>query len=201
MTVGRETATAIVREAKRIIDERGEAALRVTEVAERCGVAPSVLYHHFKDRDDIIAAVREAEFAARIASDTEMIAGMSMSAANLDKILAILIDDMSNPRNNQRVQYRHERMQALVAARYNPALQERLTVAQNELSMAIQAAIRDAKNSGLLDKDLDDKAMAFLFEVIPLGTALAMVYGDNLPDTRAWNDLLTRVILALMPPS
>lgn len=201
MNVGRETATAIVREAKTIIDERGEAALRVTELAERCGIAPSVLYHHFKDRDDIIAAVREAEFTARIANDTEMIAGMSMSAGNLDKILQILIDDMSNPRNEERVQYRHERMQALVAARHNPDLQERLTTAQHELSTAIQAAIRDAKESGLLDRSLDDKAMAFLFEVIPLGTALATVYGNNLPSTKDWNELLTRVILALMPPN
>lgn len=199
MSVGNDTATAIVREAKKIIDERGEAALRVTELAERCGIAPSVLYHHFKDRDGIVAAVREAEFTARIASDTAMIAGMTISSDNLDKILQILIDDMSDPRNVERVQYRHERMQALVAARHNPELQERLTAAQHQLSTAIQSAIRDSQQSGLLDKELDDKAMAFLFEVIPLGTALATVYGDNLPTTEAWNTLLTRVILALMP--
>ncbi|MFM9082554.1 MAG: helix-turn-helix domain-containing protein [Actinomycetota bacterium] len=60
MTGARDTATAIVAAARDIIADKGESGLRVTDVAERCGIAPSVLYHHFRDRDDLIVAVREA---------------------------------------------------------------------------------------------------------------------------------------------
>lgn len=45
------------------------------------------------------------------------------------------------------------------------------------------------------------KALAFLLEVIPLGTSLATVYGDQLPGRESWEALLTRVVTALMPPS
>lgn len=201
MNTQRDTAAAIVREAKAIIDERGEAALRVTELAERCGVAPSVLYHHFRDRDDIVAAVRVAEFTARVEADSAQIGDMALSADNLAQILSVLVDDMADPRNEERRQYRHERMQALVAARLNPDLQQRLTEAQAQLSQVITDAVQKAQAAGLLDEALDPTAMAFLFEVIPLGTALATVYGDNLPSAEAWHDVLMRVITSLMPPA
>jgi AcrR family transcriptional regulator len=195
------TAAAIVREAKSIIDERGDSALRITELAERCGVAPSVLYHHFRDRDDIITAVREAEFVARIESDAGLIGGLAVSTDNAAEIMSLIVDDMSDPRNEERRRYRHERMQALVAARHNPDLQSRLEAAQSQLSAVIIGAIKDAQSAGLLDDTLDPAAIAFLFEVIPLGTALATVYGDQLPSAESWNALLTRLVVAMFPPA
>lgn len=200
MSRDRDTAAAIVREAKALIDERGEAALRVTEIAERCGVSPSVLYHHFRDREDIISAVREAEFVARIEADAKVIGGLAVSTDNAAEIMSLIVDDMSDPRNEERRRYRHERMQALVAARLDPELQSRLVAAQEQLSSVIIGAITDAQTAGLLDPTLDPAAIAFLFEAIPLGTALATVYGDQLPSEQAWTDLLTRVVTALMPP-
>lgn len=200
MSRDRDTAAAIVREAKALIDERGEAALRVTEIAERCGVSPSVLYHHFRDREDIISAVREAEFVARIEADAKVIGGLAVSTDNAAEIMSLIVDDMSDPRNEERRRYRHERMQALVAARLDPELQSRLVAAQEQLSSVIIGAVSDAQTAGLLDPTLDPAAIAFLFEAIPLGTALATVYGDQLPSEQAWTDLLTRVVTALMPP-
>lgn len=200
MSRDRDTAAAIVREAKALIDERGEAALRVTEIAERCGVSPSVLYHHFRDREDIISAVREAEFVARIEADAKVIGSLAVSTDNAAEIMSLIVDDMSDPRNEERRRYRHERMQALVAARLDPELQSRLVAAQEQLSSVIIGAISDAQTAGLLDPTLDPAAIAFLFEAIPLGTALATVYGDQLPSEQAWTDLLTRVVTALMPP-
>ena len=199
MAAQRDTAAAIVREAKAIIDERGESALRVTELAERCSISPSVLYHHYRDRNDIIAAVRLAEFTARVEADSAQIGEMIVTSEKLPDILSVLVDDMCDPRHDERQQYRHERMQALVAARLNPELQERLTDAQAQLSDVIRGVVREAQSSGLLDESLDDKALAFLFEVIPLGTALSTVYGENLPNQDAWRDVMTRVITSLMP--
>jgi len=195
-----DTVTLILDEARKIIEERGEAGLRVAELAERCGVSPSVLYHHFRDREDIISAVREAEFVARIEADAKVIGGLAVSTDNAAEIMSLIVDDMSDPRNEERRRYRHERMQALVAARLDPALQSRLVAAQEQLSSVIIGAITDAQTAGLLDPALDPTAIAFLFEAIPLGTALATVYGDQLPSEQAWTDLLTRVVTALMPP-
>lgn len=201
MSGQRDTAAAIVREAKTIIDERGEAALRVTELAERCEIAPSVLYHHFRDRDDIIAAVRVAEFTARVESSLAQINTVSLSQENFAAVVSMIVDEMSDPRNETRRQYRHERMQALVAARLNSTLQQRLTETQVQLSDRVIAMVKQAQSENLVDNTLDASAVAFLLEVIPLGTALANVYGNNLPSPDAWREVMTRLVTCLMPSS
>ncbi|MEY5151503.1 MAG: hypothetical protein RLZZ551_52, partial [Actinomycetota bacterium] len=70
-----DAAQAILQAAKDIINESGENALRVTEVAERAGVAVGLLYHYFKDRKALITAVREFQFLARITADSASLDG------------------------------------------------------------------------------------------------------------------------------
>jgi len=95
---------------------------------------------------------------------------------------------------------RLDRMEVLAATRHDPALRDRLTRAQAELSAAIHDAVDKAKADGMLDPRVDTKAFSFLLEVIPLGTGLSEVYGSHLPDDDKWKELLLRILVALMPP-
>ena len=201
MPTSHETAELILAEAKAMIEESGDNAFRVTDLASRCNVAIGLLYHYFKDRDGLIAAVRESQFLARIESDVEMLSNIVNHQGNAAEILKILVDDMSDPRNKIRNEFRLDRMDALVAARHNPDLMKRLTNAEARLSAEIVAAVQQAKLDGLVDPAVDDKALAFMLEVIPLGTALSNVYGDYLPEPEAWRALLTRMLLSLLPPA
>jgi AcrR family transcriptional regulator len=198
---GRETADLILTEARAMIEESGDNAFRVTDLASRCNVAIGLLYHYFKDRDGLIAAVRESQFLAHIESDVAMLSQIVSHQGDADEILKILVDDMSDPRNKKRNEFRLDRMDALVAARHNPDLLKRLTDAESRLSAEIVATVQQAKRDGLVDPTVDDKALAFMLEVIPLGTALSNVYGDYLPDPEAWRTLVTRMLLSLLPPA
>ena len=60
-----------------MIEESGDKAFRVTDLAERCNVAIGLLYHYFKDRDGLIAAVRESQFLAHIETDLELLKSIS----------------------------------------------------------------------------------------------------------------------------
>ena len=201
MSTSRETADLILAEARAMIEEGGDNAFRVTDLATRCDVAIGLLYHYYKDRDGLIAAVRESQFLARIESDVEMLSNIVSHQGNAEEILKILVDDMSDPRNKTRNEFRLDRMDALVAARHNPDLMQRLTNAEARLSAEIVAAVQQAKLDGLVDPAVDDKALAFMLEVIPLGTALSNVYGDYLPEPEAWRTLVTRMLLSLLPPA
>ena len=55
-----EAGQAILTAARDIVEKNGPNSLRVSDVAERAGVAVGLLYHYFDDRDDLIDAVREA---------------------------------------------------------------------------------------------------------------------------------------------
>jgi len=198
---GRETADLILTEARAMIEESGDSAFRVTDLAARCNVAIGLLYHYYKDRDGLIAAVRESQFLAHIESDVANLSNIVSKEGDLDAVLKILVDDFCNPHSTERNEFRLDRMDALVAARHNPDLLQRLTDAEARLSSEIVATVQQAKLDGLVDPAVDDKALAFMLEVIPLGTALSNVYGEYLPDPEAWRALLTRMLVSLLPPA
>lgn len=184
-----------------MIEESGDNAFRVTDLATRCNVAIGLLYHYYKDRDGLIAAVRESQFLARVDSDVANLSRIVSKDGDLDAVLKVLVDDFCNPHSAERNEFRLDRMDALVAARHNPELQQRLTNVESRLSSEIVATVQQAKLDGLVDPTVDDKALAFMLEVIPLGTALSNVYGEYMPDPEAWKALLTRMLMSLLPPA
>lgn len=55
---------ALVDSAKSLIAERGRAEFTLRELAKRLGVTHAATYHHFKDKDDLLAAVAEQGYHA-----------------------------------------------------------------------------------------------------------------------------------------
>jgi AcrR family transcriptional regulator len=193
-----DTVTMILDEARKIIEERGEAGLRVAELADRCGVAVGLLYHYFQDRQAIITAVREAQFVARVESDIADLKSYSTTGNN-DDIVDIIVNQFADPRSPDRMRYRLQRMEVLVAASRDPELLESLKKVQDRFTSEILATIENAKKSGLVDVDVDEKSLALFLEIIPLGATLGLVYGDNLPDPDEWQAFVLRVLASLMP--
>lgn len=193
-----DTVTLILDEARKIIEERGEAGLRVAELADRCGVAVGLLYHYFQDRQAIITAVREDQFVARVEADIADLKNYSTTGDN-DDIVDIIVNQFSDPRSPDRMKYRLQRMEVLVAASRDPELLESLKKVQDRFTSEILATIANAKKSGLVSPDVDDKSLALFLEMIPLGATLGIVYGDNLPDPDEWQRFVLRVLSSLMP--
>jgi AcrR family transcriptional regulator len=59
----RSTREAILAAAERILSRGGEGALSIRELCDRVGVTAPTIYHHFGDKDGLVAAVVEACFA------------------------------------------------------------------------------------------------------------------------------------------
>jgi AcrR family transcriptional regulator len=181
------------------VEKNGPNSLRVSDVAERAGVAVGLLYHYFDDRDDLIDAVREAQFLARIEADiADLARKVGPNELDTTAVLKVIIDDFSDPRSKKRRDFRLDRMEALAAARYNPELTKRLVQSQKRLSASIRATIEKAKADGIVAPEVDAHALAFFLEVLPLGTGLATVYAD-MPSQEAWRGLLLRMLASLVP--
>ena len=67
-------AQRILDAATEIAAERGYEGTSIALVSTKCGLPPSSIYWHFKDKDDLIAAVIERSFAA-VAGGMELPAG------------------------------------------------------------------------------------------------------------------------------
>jgi AcrR family transcriptional regulator len=194
-----EAGQAILTAARDIVEKNGPNSLRVSDVAERAGVAVGLLYHYFDDRDDLIDAVREAQFLARIEADiADLARKVGPNELDTTAVLKVIIDDFSDPRSKKRRDFRLDRMEALAAARYNPELTKRLVQAQKRLSASIRKTIEKAKEDGIVAPEVDAHALAFFLEVLPLGTGLATVYAD-MPSQEAWRELLLRMLASLIP--
>jgi AcrR family transcriptional regulator len=194
-----DTGYSILVAAREIIEESGPNNLRVSDVAERAGVAVGLLYHYFDDRDVLIDSVREAQFLARIEADiADLARKVGPNELDTTAVLKVIIDDFSDPRSKKRRDFRLDRIEALAAARYNPELTKRLVQAQKRLSASIRATIEKAKADGILAPEVDAHALAFFLEVLPLGTGLATVYAD-MPSQEAWRNLLLRMLRSLAP--
>jgi AcrR family transcriptional regulator len=68
---GRERLVDVVMD---LIEERGSAALTLTEVASRAGMSPSNLYRYFENREVMIEAAAERWFSPKIAIMDEVMA-------------------------------------------------------------------------------------------------------------------------------
>lgn len=54
-----ETHAALIECAIRLVADKGVEALSLSELARETGVNRTTIYYHFKDRDDLVAAIRE----------------------------------------------------------------------------------------------------------------------------------------------
>ncbi|MFM9133528.1 MAG: hypothetical protein ACKORY_12645, partial [Actinomycetota bacterium] len=121
------------------------------------------------------------------------------TTGNNDDIVDIIVNQFSDPRSEDRMRYRLQRMEVLVAASRDPGLLESLKKVQDRFTSEILATIENAKKSGLVGADVDEKSLALFLEMIPLGATLGIVYGDNLPDPEKWQQFVLRVLSSLMP--
>ncbi|HSL59289.1 MAG TPA: TetR/AcrR family transcriptional regulator [Acidimicrobiales bacterium] len=180
-----------------IIDESGERAVRVADVARAAGIVTSAIYHHFRDRNALVNAARADQYRGRLLSD----------ALALDDLLAL--DDeaeqaaalgalMVRPDDPERQRHRWDRIAALAAAQHHPDLRAEITELQRAVTDRFAAVIDQAKERGWVDPHVDSRAAALLMQAVSLGLVIADI--DDRPlDADSWGDLLTRWALAVAP--
>ena len=78
-----ERALIVVAE---ILDEGGEASLRLADVSRRSGVSIGSLYHHFESREGLIRAARERQFLQSLPTDADDVADLLATATSPERV-------------------------------------------------------------------------------------------------------------------
>ena len=195
-----DTLSLILAEARRVIEERGEAGLRVAELAERCDVAVGLLYHYFKDRQAIIAAVRAQQFAELVDADIDTVDMNIADETTVEGLLTASIANFgANLDDEQRRANRWGRLAILAAAEHNEILRKEVSAQQIRSSRALINVIEKAQSQGLVRTDISARAIALLVEAVPLGTVLADINPETAPTQQEWVALITELLLAFSP--
>ena len=185
-----------------MIDERGEAGVRVAELADRCNVAVGLLYHYFKDRQELIAEVRARQFIEIVDTDITRVSDDMNPQTTVEGLLVMAVDSFGASLTDAvRRSSRWQRVAILAATEHNERLRERIAEEQARASSQLTDLLRDGQAKGIIRNDVDPKALALLIESVPLGTVLADLSPSTAPSQEAWMQVIDLVLRTFAPQS
>ena len=181
----------------KMIDEHGEASVRIGEIAKETHASPSSIYHYFGSREGIIAEAQVERYARSLNSYADLyeakLAGVS-SREGLKELVLSMNDQSYSP---AWAPHRLARVNAVGSALGRPELQRKIAIIQEEAVVRWRELFRGSQERGWIRQDLDLKA----FCAWALGNSFGRVLvelGDTSVDREEWNRISELAVLATL---
>jgi len=179
------------------IDEGGEAAVRVNDLAAEAGVTVPTLYRHFGSRDGLVEAAQTYRFRKTQFVDSSVFAASLAKCKNQDELRKALRKELLTHFDTDRWELRQVRLNALGAGYARPELAASLALAQKQGAMGIAEMLLPFQKKGWIRKDIDLPATVYWFMGQILGRVLIEM-GDNPVSQKKWNDVSLEGIMAVI---
>lgn len=181
------TRARLVEATIELLNRGGNHSLRLADVAKETGVAVSTIYAHFRDRTDLVAAARLAQFRAH-ADEALRAVDVALDHTTDQQSLAglLLWPTLLAPDDEGSRTRRWDRIEAIADARHIPELAEQIEQLQSTFTRRATELTRRAQELELIDPDLDPAALALFTQVMRLGLTLWDLSGDARPTPEAW---------------
>jgi len=183
-----------------LIEEKGEAGLRVVEVGALSGMSTASIYTHFDNRDDLVVAVRLEQFLQQVDADVHFIGEVIDTAIDADDLVARMREMSRLLTTPERMENRWRRAEILGAARRRPALAARLAAGQHQVNAAMAGLVKRGQSRGLINPNLDPMAVGILVQAYSFGMLLSDIDTEGSLDPDAWVDLVSRVTRLFTTP-
>jgi len=181
-----ERALGVVGE---ILDEGGEASLRLADVSRRSGVSIGSLYHHFESREGLIRAARERQFLQSLPTDADDIADLLATATTPEQFAARLEQIIRSTQTQERAANRMRRVELIGAAAARPELLEAISATQTMVLDVGEALGEAFKERGWLRDGVEPRSLALFVQAITLGRVLGDLDQRGV-DQEAWIQLV-----------
>ena len=196
MEIAESTKSRILNAAIAMMDEGGEAAVRLGAIAENLGIKEPSIYHHFTNRTELINAAYVEWYWQCLKTDIPVEAMMVLVETKDDYVRA-LRKTMEWSYQPERHHARAIRLSVLGAAQRNPDL----AVSINDINKKFLASIADAANvaqqKGWLRTDLDPMAIAYWLHGQIIGRTVAEMDPGHV-DLTQWDKVSFEAVLGLI---
>lgn len=172
----------ILAAALEVLERDGEAALRFTDIAERADVALSVITHHFGTREGLVSELHAQRYAGLNASDLEALRQLTETATDREQFSAGLAQVTASVVDHARFEVRLARIVSIGGTLGRPELARRIRATATELLDVMADLIATGQANGLLDPDVDARALATFVQAYALGMIVADL--DDAPADR-----------------
>ena len=168
-----------------LIEERGEAGVRIAEVTAATKASISSIYHFFTDREGLIAAAQAERYVRSLSGSVELLQQIADRSTNRADLRASIIQFLEWISLEERAPYRLTRLNVIGATLGRPVLKERIAAIQEDV-MTKQAAIyADLQSRDLFRSDVDAKALSATVMGIILGRSLIEI-GETSVESGEW---------------
>jgi AcrR family transcriptional regulator len=189
-----DTRRRIIDAAAQLAASSGDEAVRILDVASTAQVSTGALYHHFANREDLLAAVHLERYRGSMPADLAFMDSLVDIAADARALRAGLLELTRVVNRSDRSVVRRNRAATIGLSLHQPAVAAALAVEQRHTTETMAAALGRAQARGFLHPSVDPTAAALMFQAIALGLVLADVDPHGAPAADAWEHLVGRLL-------
>ena len=185
------TAQKILDETVRIIDEHGEAAVRIQDVLDSCDITPPSIYHFFGNREGLVSEAQVARFRRSFVENDAVLDQILDSITSPTELRAALGAFFSMFFTPERAIERRRRMASMGSAEGRPDLEARFAEVIDTYVEERSRRLEPFQQKGWIRPDLDLRA----FNHWLIGVIFGRVYiemGHDQLEYPAWDAIAER---------
>jgi AcrR family transcriptional regulator len=184
-----ETRADITLAAAAAFAEHGYDGVRVHDIARRAGVTTGAIYAHYAGRAALIAAALDAQVSSVLPASVVDEAGPPLPDWLIGVAVRLLVDPGAAGSPLE--------IEALVAARREPELADRLGGRLTALHDRFAARVAAGQAAGEFTADLDPQAFTYFCHALLLGMVLLDPAVAQRPGEAEWTALIGRLLSSL----
>jgi AcrR family transcriptional regulator len=193
-----ETRDRVLAVALEQLEAGGEAAVRIDEIRDRSGVSIGSIYHHFGDREGVIAAAQLRRFARFAEFEVKTLADVVERSADVEEFRAHVRRLTLESRSEVRTERRWGRIGVLASTIGRGDLRADIEQIQTRFADGFAALVVQAQSRGFFRSDLDARAIVAFVEAYSIGAVLNDVDARGVADPE-WEKVVWVVIDSLIP--
>jgi AcrR family transcriptional regulator len=162
------------------IEVGGEPGLRVNDIARDSEVSVATLYHYFGDREGLVVAARQKQYAGSTGIYYERFSQAARGAKTCGELAKVLCGFFGHATDESSRAMRFLRAEIIGSSRTRPQLATALREVQEDLACKLTLVFADAQERGLMRNTISAREIAEFALTIHLGSVLPdLLAGEN----------------------
>jgi AcrR family transcriptional regulator len=187
------TRQRLVDAAAAVFAEKGYAGAGVQEIARRAGLTTGAIYGRFSGKAELL---REA-IETRSTDELDELFNQHRFEGHASDIIRLAGAHLVERADPDAAEGDALLLEAFVAARRDPEIRDAVKAVLEDRAASLATIIEAAKADGSLDPGLDTDATVRFCHAVGLGFLLYGAIDLDLPGAAPWEDLITRLVVAL----
>jgi AcrR family transcriptional regulator len=176
---GAETRARLVEATIEVIATRGEAAVRMVEIAAAAGIKQPSIYYFFPSREDLVVAAHRERYRRAVAEVIGRFEAEFAEAKSAEEFREGSVRALQFALSDERSEARAVRLGLLAKALTNDELLREVNDAAHEGHVALAAILERAQRAGWVRGDVSPLTLAVWVRSLIFGRLVLEVAGDR----------------------